>query len=180
MSPSTCRQFGKKIGEDVRHQKRLVIQKSAAHDIPNLRVYPLAAVVTHKVRIINYLSFDVQRREKKGGLNGDTDPDTVPQCLCAEGLHKFLDELVTLRKKFPEKRILMSKADASDAFRNVRVDPDKAHNFFFTVGELVVTDFRWTFGWSGSPGFWVVMSAAAAHAHCNTTIDSAQLLDEGK
>ena len=24
------------------------------------------------------------------------------------------------------------------------------------------------------------MSAAAAHAHCNTTIDSAQLLDEGK
>ena len=23
----------------------------------------------------------------------------------------------------------MSKADVSDAFRNVRVDPDKAHNF---------------------------------------------------
>ena len=137
-------------------------------------------MVTHKVRIINDLSFDVESREKKGGLNRDTDPDTVPQCLCAEALPKFLDELVTLRKKFPAERILMSKADVSDAFRNVRVDPDKAHNFCYAVGDLVVIDFRLTFGWSGSPGFWGVMSAAAAHAHCNTTLDSVQLLDEGK
>ena len=56
------------IGEDVRRQKCLVIQKSAAH-IPNLRVSPLAAVVTHKIRITNDLPFDVQSREKKGGLN---------------------------------------------------------------------------------------------------------------
>ena len=40
----------------------------------------------------------------------------------------------------------MSKADVSDAFRNVRIGPD-----------LVVIDFRLTFGWSGSPGFWGVM-----------------------
>ena len=43
----------------------------------------------------------------------------------------------------------MSKADASDAFRNVRVDPDQAHNFCYIVGDLVI-DFRLTFGWSGS------------------------------
>ena len=36
----------KKVGEDVRRQKCLVIQKSAVHEIPNLRVSPLAAVVT--------------------------------------------------------------------------------------------------------------------------------------
>ena len=50
----------------------------------------------------------MQSLEKKGGLNGDTYLDTVPQCLCAEALPKFLDELVTSRKKFPEQRILMS------------------------------------------------------------------------
>ena len=55
----------------------------------------------------------------------------------------------------------MSKADVSGAFQNVRVDPDKAHKFCYTVGELVVIDFRLTFRWSGSPGFWGVMSAAA-------------------
>ena len=70
----------KKIGEDVRRQKLLVIQKSEAHEFPNLRVLPLAAVVTHKVRIINDFSFAEQRREKKGGLNRDTDPDMVPPC----------------------------------------------------------------------------------------------------
>ena len=115
----------------------------------------------------------MQNREKKRGLNGDTDPDIAPHCLCREALPKFLDELVTLRKKFPEKRILMSKADVSDAFRNVPVDPDKAHNFCYAVEELAVIDFRLTFGWSGSTGFWGVMSAAAAHAHRNTTTDSA-------
>ena len=57
--------------------------KSAAHEIPNVRVSPMAAVVTPKFRIINDLSFDVQSREKKGGIYGDTDPDAVPQCLCA-------------------------------------------------------------------------------------------------
>ena len=91
----------------------------------------------------------------------------------AEALPKFLTELVSLRRKYPDQRILMRKADVSDAFRNVRLDPDEAHNFCYTVGELVVIDFRLTFGWSGSLGFWGVMSAAAENAHCNTTITTA-------
>ena len=74
----------------------------------------------------------------------------------------------------------MSKADMPDAFRNVPVDPDQAHNFWYTVGDLVVINFRLTFGWSGSPRFLGVMSAAAEHAHCSTTLDWSQLLDEGK
>ena len=105
--------------------------------------------------------------------------DTVPLCLSAEALPKLLMELVSLERKYPDQRILMSKADVSGAFQNVRVDPDKAHKFCYTVGELVVIDFRLTFRWSGSPGFWGVMSAAAEHAHCNTTIKTAQLLNEG-
>ena len=69
-----------KIEKDVRRQKCLEIQKSSAHEIPNLGLPPLAAVVTHKVRMINDFSFAEQRREKKGGLNRDTDPDMVPPC----------------------------------------------------------------------------------------------------
>ena len=125
-------------------------------------------------------SFAEQSKEKKGGLNRDTDPDSVPECLCAQALPTFLDELVTRRKNFPGEGILRSKADVSDAFRNVRVDPDQAHNFCYRVGDLVVIEFRVTFGWSGSSGFWSVMSTAAEHAHCNTTPDSSHLLDEGK
>ena len=154
-----------KLGEDVRREKCLVVPKSFAHEIPNLKVSSLGAAVTHKVRIINDFSFDSQHRVKKGGLNGDTGPDTVPPCLCAEALPKFLSEIVRLRQKYPEKRILMSKADVSDAFWNVRVDPDEVHNFCYTVGDLVVIDFRQPFGWSGSPGLWGVMAAAVEHSH---------------
>ena len=74
----------------------------------------------------------------------------------------------------------MSKADVGDTFRNVRLDPDKAHSFCYIVGEVVELDFRLVFGCSGSPGFWGVMPATAEHAHCNTTINSFKLLDEGK
>ena len=131
-----------------------MIQNSAAHEIPNLRVSPLGAFVAHKVRIINDFSFETQSKRREGGLNADTDPPPVPQCLCAEALPKFLTELVSLRRKCLDQRIQMSKADVSDAFQNVRVDLDEAHNFCYTVGEflLVVIDFRLRFGWPGRRG----------------------------
>ena len=157
-----------------------MIDKSAAREIENIRFSPQVVVVTRKNRIISDRLFDVQSREKKGGLNRLIEPDTLPQFLRAEALSTFLDELVTLRKIFPEQRILTSKANVSDACPNVRLDPNKCHNFCYNVGGLVVIGFRLTFGWLGSKGFWGIISAAAAHAHCNTTIHSAQLLDERK
>ena len=68
----------------------------------------------------------------------------------------------------------------SDAFRNVRVGSIKTQSFCYTVGYLVVIDFRLTFERSRSPGLWGVTSAAVEHVHCNTTLNSTQLLDEGK
>lgn len=65
----------KNIGEEVRRHECLMRPKSAAHEIPNLKVSSAsAAIVTHKVRIINDLSFAEQSREMKGWLNRDTDP----------------------------------------------------------------------------------------------------------
>ena len=162
----------KKLAEDVRRERCLVIQKSAAYEIPNLRVSPLGAVVTHKVRIINDLSFDAHNKGVKGGLNADTDVDSVPPSLCAEALPKFLSELVSLRAKNPKLRILMSTTDVNDAYRNVRVEPEQAHNFSYVVDDLVVIDFRLTFGWTGSPGHFGVMASAAEHSHCNTNLES--------
>ena len=88
----------KKIGEDVGRQKCLVVQTSAAHEIPNPRVSPLTAVVTHKVRIISEFSFAKRSRENKGGLNRDAALNTVPQ-RCALKRCRRLLTLVTLRKR---------------------------------------------------------------------------------
>ena len=87
-----------KLSDDFRREQFLTTKRSATQEIPNLRVSPLGVVVTHKVRIINEFSFEAQTRKNKGGLNADTDTDSVPQCLCAEALPKLLAELVSLRK----------------------------------------------------------------------------------
>ena len=168
----------KKNGEDVSREKCLVIKKSAAHEIPNVRVLPLEAVVTHKVRVINHLSFYLFNRAKKGGLNAETDVNIVPPSLCAEALPEFLTELVSLRAENPKLRLLMATTDVNDAYRNVRIDPNQAHNFCYTVGDLVAIDFRLTFGWTDSPGNFGVMASAAEHSQCNTDLSNVQLLPE--
>ena len=45
----------------------------------------------------------------------------------------------------------------------------------------MIIDLCLTFGWSGSTGFWGVMSTAAEHAHCNTTllVETEQILSKG-
>ena len=71
----------------------------------------------------------------------------------------------------------MSQADVSDACRNVWVDPDRAHNICYTVGDLVVIVFSINLRMVGVAGFWGVLSAAAEHAHCNPTLNSTHLFD---
>ena len=39
----------------------------------------------------------------------------------------------------------MSETDVSEAFKTVRLDPDRAHKFFYTVGDLVVFNARVSF-----------------------------------
>ena len=170
----------KKIEEDVRREKCLVIEKAAAHEIPNVRVLPLGAVVTHKVGVINDPSFDLFNRAKNGGLNAKTDVNSVPPSLCAEALPEFLTELASLRAENPKLRLLMATTHVNDAYRNVRIDPNQAHNFcYYTVGNPVVIDVRLTFGWTGSPGNFGVMASAAEHFHCNTDLSNVQLWPEG-
>ena len=142
---------------------------------------PLGAVVTHKVRIINDYSFESgAARGQKGGLNRDTLTEEVPKCLCGEALPALLKAITDLRITFPHLRILLAKADVTDAFRNVRIAPHQAQNFCYVVDDVLVSDFRLTFGWAASPGYWGLMAAAVKHAHGNTTVDSAVILPEGK
>ena len=44
----------------------------------------------------------------------------------------------------------------------------------------MVSDFTLTFRWAALPGYWGLMASAAEHAHCNTTVETALILHEGK
>ena len=138
-------------------------------------------MVTHKVRIINDYSFDRSTaRGEKGGLNRDTVSEEVPPCLCGETLPALLNVLIDLQIRFPSRRILLAKANVTEAFRNVRVALDQTQKFCYMVDDVLVADFWLTFGWAVSQVHWGVMSEAATHSHRNTTVEPAEILSEGK
>lgn len=66
--------------------------------------------------------------------------------------NSYIVEIAGLQVKLPDERVFLPKADASDAFRNVRVslELDCCH---VLEDVLVVADLGVTVGW-GSLGFW--------------------------
>ena len=169
-----------KLFENVRPNCVLVFDRESAASLKGLRVAPLGAVVTHKVRIINDYSFEAgAARGENGGLNRDTLTEKVPKCLCGDALSALLKALRDLRIRFPHLRILLAKENVTDAFRNVRIAPHQAQNFCYVVADVLVSDFRSPLDGRLSSGYWGLMAAAVEHAHCNTTVDSAVILPEG-
>ena len=116
--------------------------RESAASLKGLWVAPLSAVVTHTVRIINDYSFEAgAARGKKGGLNRDTLTEEVAKCLCGDALPALLKALTDLRIRFPHLRLLLAKADVTDAFRNVRIAPHQAKNFCYVVDDVLVIRF---------------------------------------
>ena len=62
---------------------------------------------------------------------------------------QIIREINEPEEKLPTKCIMRSKADVSDALRDAGIDPDEAHNFCFTLGQLIVIVLRLTFGGQG-------------------------------
>lgn len=116
---------------------------------------------------------------KKGGVNRGTVTEAVSECLCAETTPTLLSEITSQRAKWPDKGILLATADVNNAYRNFRVAANHPHEFCSTLGDIVVADFRLTFGRVGSPGYWGFMAPAVQHSHCNTKVGNAKLLPEG-
>lgn len=164
------------MGENVRTERCVVTNKSAVHEIQNPRVLPPGVVVTHKVMIINGLFFDLIYTAPKGGLNADTGVDSVPPSFCAEALPNFLSELVRLGAQKPTLCLLVATTDVNEAYRIVRVDAEKSHNFRLrvrlTLGLFLVGRVRLV--------IWSIVASAAEHSHCNTGLSNAWLLPDGK
>ena len=94
-----------KLFDDIRRNREVVFNRGSASLIKGLRVAPLGAVVTHKVRIINDYYFGVQAaRGEKRRLNKDTHTEEVPKRLCGQALPTILQALTNLRIRFPQKR----------------------------------------------------------------------------
>lgn len=85
-----------------------------------------------------------------------------------------------VKVKLPDKHIVTSKTDVSDAFRNVRMATEHALKICYAIHEMMAADMRLTVGWAGSPGFWGITSSAAELSHCNTCLLNVELLKKGR
>ena len=169
-----------KIAEDVKFGHAFVFPIRAAASIPGLRLSPLGVVVsTSKVRVIHDLTFS--SFPSGPGVNSDTDFDTAPPCKLGHVLRDVIWRILYLRRKFgTDARIVLSKMDVANAFRQVPVEFGRSPTFSYVFGNMVVVDRRLQFGWRNSPGFWCLFASALEHAHVNTTFRDAVVTVQGR
>ena len=96
-------------------------------------------------------------------------------------LRNIMGRILYMRRRFgPRARIVLSKIDVTEEFRQVSVQWAGAPVFEYAFRELVVADRRLQFGWRKSPGFFCLFSAALEHAHRHTSYDDAAVMEQGR
>lgn len=128
-----------KINEDLKRGRILIFSRSSARKTRILRVPPLEAVESpEKVRVTHGLTFNMSKDNRRKGDDAHSSVHTLPPSLCAQALPTLLRELIALRRRYPERRILISKTDLHYAFRNVRTNPACcAQSFGYTSDDFV-------------------------------------------
>ena len=96
-------------------------------------------------------------------------------------LRNIIGRILYLRRRFgPRARIVLSKIDVTEAFRQVSVQWAGAPVFGYVFRDLVVADRRLQFGWCSSPGVFCLFSAALKHTHRHTSYDDAVVMEQGR
>ena len=87
-------------------------------------------------------------------VNDDTDFAQPPPVELGRVLRNIIGRILYLRRRFgPRARIVLSKIDVTEAFRQVSVQWAGAPVFGNVFRELVVADRRLQSRWRSSPGF---------------------------
>ena len=130
------------------------------HTIPDLRLSPLAVVVSpSKTRIIHDLTFSSS--QYACSVNDDTGFAQAPPVELGRVLRNIIGRIMFLRRRFgPRARIVLSKIDVTEAFRQVSVQWAGSPAFGYVFRELVVADRRLQFGWRSSPVFLFVFRSS--------------------
>ena len=110
-----------KIFDDVRFGRSKSFPRSEAHTIPDLRLSPLAVLVSpSKTRNIHDLTFTSSQYARI--VNAVTDFGQPPPVELGRVLRNIIGRILYLRRRFgPRARIVLSKIDVMEAFRQVSV-----------------------------------------------------------
>lgn len=173
-------QILKKIWDDVRFGRAFVFPRNSAAFLPGLRLSPLGVAVSPtKTRIIHDLTFIGS--PGASSVNANTNFESAPKLRLGRVLRNIVWRILFLRQKFgPQARIVISKMDVAEAFRQVAVCWAGAPVFGYVFRDWVVVDRRLQFGWRNSPGFFCLFSSALQHSHSETSPRDAVVTKQGR
>ena len=122
-------EIANKIRDDVKFGRAFVFHREAAACIPRLLVSPLAVIKSStKLRAVHDLT--LSSGPSMTGVNEDSDFSSASTCELGHVLRDIIWYVLYLRQRFGRGvRIVLSKMDVKDAFRQVPVEVTRAPVF---------------------------------------------------
>ena len=161
-------QVGKLLAKDVLHGFSIPIPVSVVERIPGAMVQPLGLVQQWTVnpkgeRVIKFrltqdLSFSTDRAAAPTSINARVDMTAYAEMIYGWCLPRIIHYVVSLRARFPDLRILISKYDYSDAYRRIAHSAAAAAQTIAVNGTTAYLSLRLTFGGSPNPPTWCMFS----------------------
>ena len=109
-----------------------------------------------KKRLTHDLSYWIT--QSYASVNSRCNLDKYPPMIYGWCLMRIIHYIVALRAAFPDKRILISKYDFSDAYRRIAHAAQAAAQTIFVIGQVAFICLRLSFGGSVNPPSWCSVS----------------------
>ena len=91
-------------------------------------------------------------------VNNRTIEELLKPCIYGQSLRRILHSLLTIRKAYPNKRILMSKYDLDAAYRRIHVKPIHNLHCATVINNIAYIPLRLPFGVAAGPSIYSTMS----------------------
>ena len=143
-----------KLERDVKFWFPVPVRASSLRDIAGTMVQACGLTVQHalegiKYRLTHDLSFLITSEDVS--VNSQCDMDAYPETVYGFCLSRTIHFIVALRRKFPDKRILISKYDFSNAYRQMAHKAFSAIQTILVHGKIAYIYLRLIFGAAANP-----------------------------
>ncbi|KAI2502043.1 hypothetical protein MHU86_12446 [Fragilaria crotonensis] len=162
-------QVRKLLAKDVLHGFSIPIPIGVVKEIPGAMVQPLGLVQqwtvgpdgtrSIKYRLTQDLSFSTDRRSEPTSINSRVDMSAYVEMIYGWCFPRIVVHyIVSLRFRYPDMRVLISKYDYSDAYRRIAHSAEAATQTISINGNTAYLSLRLTFGGSPNPPTWCMFS----------------------
>jgi hypothetical protein len=156
----------KSVETDVTYGFAIPFNINDINAIPGAMVCPLGIVEqttllpsgerTTKARLTHDQTFTLL--DQSESVNKLQEAESYPELIYGFCLRRILAHILSMRKRYPDDRILISKFDIKQAFRRIHYHGDSATKCITVLNNLAILQLRMTFGGANCPAQWCTIS----------------------